>query len=302
MSIKDCFLKTSSVLPGGGSSLSDWTLADVTSSDWTKNDPDATMSGLSHANGVNTCTLSTTGNNKVHDGCVWYKEVKTEDGSSFNFNDKPVSMEFAITMPSIGWSIDLGGQTGGLNRPTVGSRVYCLAGVMTDPENLPNVPGTSQWPADFMGTGLDTSTSLHRLKRLSVYNASNTAPLGIITTPSQWLPQIASGENRKSFNRIHWWGRIRKHDTLAASGPSNAGDPICKDMHWVYRDDIGNSKEGVITQTVQQRFRIRNDKLYVWVSVGRSATAGSPADLDFTVHYRITQLDGGTCPSGRTGL
>jgi len=40
MSIKDCFQKTSSVLPGGGSSLSDWTLADVTSSDWTKNDPD----------------------------------------------------------------------------------------------------------------------------------------------------------------------------------------------------------------------------------------------------------------------
>jgi|15BtaG_2_1085339.scaffolds.fasta_scaffold03213_6 hypothetical protein len=301
--IKDCFHKPSTVQPGGGgSALSDWTLADVTSSSWTKNDPDTTMSGLSHVNGVNKCTISTQGNNKVHDGCVWYKEIKTEDGSSFNFNDNPVSMEFAITMPSIGWSIDSGNQSGGLNRPPVASKVYCLAGVMTDPENLPSQPGTDQWPADFMGQGIDTSTSIHKNKRLAVYNASSVQPRGAITTPTQWLPQIGLNENRKSFNRMHWWARIRKHDGLSGQGCNNVGDPICKDMHWIHRDDIGNSKTGVLTQTIQQRFRVRNNKLYVWISVGRSANANSPADLDFTVHYRITQLDGGTCPSGRTGL
>jgi hypothetical protein len=77
---------------------------------------------------------------------------------------------------------------------------------------------------------------------------------------------------------------------------------LCKDMHWVYRDDVGKSRAGVLTQLTNQRFRIHNDRLYVFISVGRQGGAGSTADLDFTVHYRITQLDGNTCPSGRTGL
>jgi len=290
---------------GGGTDLSDWTVADVTHSDWTKNDPDTTMSSLTHVSGVNKCSLSTVGNAKLIDGCTWYAEVKTEDGSSFSFNDKPVTVEFAITLPAVGWSINSGAVTGGLNRPPVGSRVFCIAGVITDPENLPATAGATEWPRDVMGTGISTHTSTHKNRRVSVYNASNTSPRGTITNPGQDLPVISNAEylaGRKSFNRVHWWGRIRKHDGLTASGISNAEDPLCKDMHWVYRDDVGDSKVGVLTQVTQQRFRVHNDRLYVFISVGRSSTAGSTADLDFTVHYRITQLDGGTCPSGRTGL
>lgn len=291
---------------GGGATLSDWTLADVTdSSTWTKNDPDSTMSGLTHVSGVNKCSLTTDNNSKIVDGCVWYTEVKTEDGSSFSFNDKPVTVEFAITMPAIGWYTGSGTNTGGLNRPAIGSRVYCVAGVMTDPENLPATAGATEWPRDVMGTGLSTGDRIDKNKRISVYNASNTSPRGTITNPSQYLPIISTTEytaGRKSHNRIHWWGRIRKHDGLTASGISNAEDPICKDMHWVYRDDVGDSKAGVLTQVTQQRFRIHNDRLYVFIAVGRQSGAGSSADLDFTVHYRIVQVDGGTCPSGRTGL
>ena len=290
---------------GGADPLSDWTLCDLTDGTWSTNDPDTTITSLTHVAGVNKCTVSTDGNVKVTDGGMFYKAVTTEDGSAFSFSDRPVHCEFAITMPSIGWSIDTGGTTGGLNRPAVGSRVYVLAGVMTDPENLPSSPGETEWPRDIMGTGLDTSTSTHKNKRISVYNASNSATRGAITVPTQYLPTISNAEylaGRKSHNRIHWWGRIRKHEGLTASGISLAEDPICKDMHWVYRDDVGDSKAGVLTQVTQQRFRIHNDRLYVWVCAGRWTGAGSATDLDFTVHYRIVQVDGGTCPSGRTGL
>lgn len=291
-----------------GAALSDWTLADVTSADWTKNDPDTTVSALTHAAGVNKCTLSTDINAAVVDGCVWYKEVKTEDGSSFSFNDKPVTVEISITMPSIGWATAVGTvdeQSGGLNRPAVGSRAYVVAGVMTDPENLPAVAGSTDIPRDIMGTGLSTHDRVDKNKRLSVLNASNAGAAGSISNPSQYLPALNNTEylaGRKSYNRITWWGRIRKHDALTASGISNAGDPICKDMLWTYRDDMGNSKEGVLIQVSQQRFRVHNDRLYVFISVGRPLAAGGTADLDFTVHYRIVQVDGGTNPSGRVGL
>jgi hypothetical protein len=297
--------KAPAAAAAAGAALSDWTLADMTSADWTKNDPDTTMSSLTHVSGVNKCTLSVTGNPNLIDGCTWYQEVKTEDGSSFSFADRPCTVEFAITMPAVGWSINSGATTGGLNRPAVASRVYCVAGVMTDPENLPATAGATAWPLDMMATGLSTHTSNHKNRRVSVYNANNTSPRGAISSVGQDLPTISNAEylaGRKSYNRITWWGRIRKHDGLTATGISNAEDPLCKDMLWTYRDDVGDSKAGVLTHVTQQRFRVHNDRLYVFVSVGRSAAAGSTADLDFTVHYRITQLDGGTCPSGRTGL
>ena len=303
MSIIDVFAPAS-----GGSStpvLADWTMADVTSAEWTKNDPDTTMSGLTHVAGVNKCTISTDVNSKVVDGCVWYAELKTADGSSFNFGDKPVTIEFAITLPSVGWAVDGGATTGGLNRPPTASRTYCVAGVMSDPENLPTIPGETEWPRDVVGSGINTANSIVKNKRLSVYNQSNVAPRGTITNPSQDFPTISAAEyaaGRKSYNRIHWWGRIRKYDDLLVDGISTAGDPVLNDMDWVYRDDVGNSSSFTYVQVAKQRFRIHNDRLYVFISVGRQAASGAPADLDFTVHYRITQNDGGTCPSGRIGL
>tara|TARA_R110000803_G_scaffold15895_6_gene43766 strand:+ start:1583 stop:2530 length:948 start_codon:yes stop_codon:yes gene_type:complete len=291
---------------GGGGAVpnADWTRANIADGSWTLNDPDSTLSSISNTGGVNQVTVDTAYNPSTIDAGVHYKEILNEDGTSIDFGDRPVNVQIYLHWPSTGWSAD--GNTGGLNRPFAAGRSYTVAGVMTDPENLPSSPGETEFPRDILGYGLEWKNSETKTNRRGIWNLGTGAPRGALTLTSQ-NQNVASNADylagRKCVNRIMWWGRIAKLDSANTTGINVAGEPLMNEFTFSNHWDNGYKVTGDIETVVNQRFgRVRTNKLYVWVSNGRGMAAGGSSTIDFNLYYRITALDGGNHPSGRTGL
>jgi len=290
---------------GGAASNDDWTRADITDGTWTLNDPDSTISAVSNTGGVNRLTIGTHHQTKVIDGGVYYKELLNADGTSIDFDNRPISVQVYVHWPSTGWSA--GGSAGGNNRPGAASKCYTVAGVMTDPENLPSSAGAAEWPTDVFGYGLRWRGNVTKTDRMGVQNLSTSAPKGAITvtTANNNVPtstEYAAG--KKCINRILWFGRIEKLNEGSSSGINTAGQPLMNEFSTCWYWDNGWKKVGDVETNLNQRFgRVRTNKLYVFIANGRGDSgAGSSATVDFDVFYRITALDGGNHPSGTTGL
>lgn len=288
---------------GGGGAASvpnqDWTRVDVTDGTWTTNDPDTTVSNLTNDAGINKCTVSTDSNINIVDGCVFYKELKYEDGTSVDWSDKTIDFQGYVHMPSVGWATSDGGSTGGLNRPPVASKVYCVIGLMSDPGNLPT-------PRDVLGVGLDTKTTNWRMYRTSCYNVSNTAPNGAITVGNTSLTSITEAKvaaGNHSANRIHFQFTVDREDHTAASGIRPADPHFTKWVFFRPRYDNGDTYGQPVSVNVANYMgRGTRSNLYVFVAVGRSGSSSNAQDLDFDCYYQVSFPEGGTNPSGRTAL
>ncbi len=290
---------------GGGAAASndDWTRVDVTDGTWTKNDPDTTASSITNSGGVNSVGLDTTGQSVYIDGCTWYKELKTVDGSDFDFTDAPVDFRAYVHLPDMGWSDDLG-NTGGNDNPPTASKCYCIVGITTDPENLPS-SGATPVCRDILAAGLESTTNVNRLKRQIIRNTSNSGTHGAITTNSAWLDLISSTDvaaGHKASNRFEWATEIIKSEWLPAGSLNPAGGPIS--YYLISGDRWDNGDKRTVNQFApEQRWgRTRTTKLYVFCAVGRNASASSAITMKFDVYYHARLLDGGTSPSGKTGL
>lgn len=292
---------------GGGAAASndDWTRVDVTDGTWTKNDPDTTASSITNSGGVNSVGLDTTGQSVYIDGCTWYKELKTVDGSDFDFTDAPVDFRAYVHLPDIGWADD-SGNTGGNNNPPTASKCYCLVGITTDPANLPS-SGATPVPRDILAAGLESTTNVNRLKRQIIRNVSNSGTHGVINTNSAWLDLISSADvsaGHKASNRFEWQTEIVKSENLSAGSLDPAGAPRSYYLISGDRWDNGDRRT-VNSYAADQRWgRGGNStqKLYVFVCVGRNAAASTAITMKFDVYYHARLLDGGTSPSGKTGL
>ena len=118
-----------------------WTRANIVDGTWTLNDPDTTLSSISNTGGINQVVVDTTNNDQIVDGGVHWKEILNADGSSIDFTDRAVNIEFYLHWPNQGWAVSSPSASGGLNRPGGASRCYTVAGVTTDPENFPSSAG-----------------------------------------------------------------------------------------------------------------------------------------------------------------
>jgi len=289
---------------GGGAANRDWTRANIADGTWTLNDPDSTLSSISNTGGVNQVVIGTHHNPSTIDGGVHYKELLNEDGTSIDFGDRPVNVQIYIHWPNTSWTAQ--GNTGGNDRPSHGSRVYTVAGVMTDPENLPSSAGETEWPRDLVGYGLEWKTNAEKTFRRGIWN-KGTGTRGTLTHTSVNLNAATADDyaaGRKCVNRMLWFGRIAKQETASGTGINVVGSPIMNEFSFSHHWDDGWKIAGDIEQAIPQYFgRIRTNKLYVWVASGRGTSgAGSSATVDFNLYYRITALDGGNHPSGRTAL
>lgn len=288
---------------GGGSTpeADDWTLIDVTAAGWTKTDPDGTATAISHTNGVNSATIDTTANNNFVDGCVWYKELTNPaDGSSLDFTDSPVHFRGYVHFPNTGYATSDGSTTGGNNNPPPGSRMYCLVGLTTDPENLPT-------PADILACGLEWYTSTSRLYRCLARNTATGSPTGTINinrAGMQNVTEAAVAAGNRAANRVEFEFSITPQENLTANGIDIEDSPKSEDLHWRGRWDHGDAWGGVQTFAANQRWgRTRTNKLYVFCCVGRTGGASTSKQLDFAAYYSITgPMTSGTNPSGETAL
>lgn len=289
-----------------------WTRANIADGTWTLNDPDSTLSSITNTGGINQVIVNTTNNNEIVTGGVHYTELLNPDGTSIDFGDRPVSVQVYVHWPNTGWyTTDSDGNgtdaSGGNDRPGRGSRCYTVAGIMTDPENLPATGGAAEHPIDLLGYGLRSITDTTRGARFGLWNDSSGGTYGSLntissTTPTTEYTNYAAG--RKWVNRMVWWCRIAKHDKSNGSGLNVAGEPQVNEFSYSFRWDNGDKHTEDGEQIVNARFgRVRTDKLYFWIANGRANTgAGSSVTIDFDVYYKITVLDDGNNPSGRTGL
>lgn len=294
----------------------DWTRVDITDGTWTLNDPDSTLSSISNTGGLNQVVIGTQNNEKIVDGGVHWKEVLNADGTSIDFTDRPVSVDFMISWPNSGWYVRentpsgwVEYASGGNNRPAVGSRCYTVAGVMTDPENLPSSAGESEWPRDILGCGLSTKTNVTKHRMFGIKNSGTGSPRGTLSFLNADLnaPHAVDdydNEGRKFMNRLSWRTHIIKREDASTTGIHAGDEPMADEMSYEKYWDRGETKVAPLELIVTQHFgRVRTDRLYVWISSGRSqGGAGSSVTVDFNVYYKIYALDGGTHPSGRTGL
>jgi len=262
----------------------DWTRVDVTDGTWTTEDPDTTVSNLSNVGGINKCTVDTSANSKIVDGCVFYKELKNNDGTSINYLDSPIDFRGYVHLPGVGWATSDGSSTGGDNRPPVASKVYCVLGLMSDPENLPT-------PRDVFGAGLDTGATVSRLQRQFVYNISEASPNGAISVSTSGLAVIDEADvtaGIRSTNRLEFEISIVRDESLGGGALSPADPPQLKWAIWRARADTGDAYNAISSTVFSQKWaRGNSDKMYVFVAVGRSGTVGSSQDLDFDCYYQF---------------
>jgi len=289
---------------GGAAGNEDFTRVDVTDGTWTKYDNNSVGSNISNTAGINSVDLTTTATDKIINGCVWYKELTLPDGADFNFTDKPVDLRGYVHLPETGWR-DSSGATGGLDRPAVASKTYCVLGFMTDPENLPT-SGTGPWPRDICGAGLEWQAVNNRLYRTFVRNTSNSGTYGAITANRSGLQSISASDvaaGHKACNRISWSTQITSAELTSGGALTPAGIPESYYMQWGDRYDNGD-KRIIGNYSLTQRWgRTRTTKLYVWVACGRGVSgAGAGATMRFDAYYNAQLLTGGNNPSGTTGL
>jgi len=290
----------------------DWTRANIADGTWTLNDPDTTLSGITNIGGINQVVIGTDNNDDIIDGGVHYKQVLNADGSPLDFTDKPVMIEFYIHWPHCGWAVGTDGShaSGGLGRPTTASKCYTVAGIMTDPENLPATAGASEFPTDILGFGIEMRNNVQKQRYLRIRNNGTGAPRGALETSSSDLGSAPSSgdydsDGRKTnANRVSWFAHLAKNDGASGTGINVVGEPMVDEVSWEKYYDDGDKWTTPVEWIVSQRFgRVRTDKLYVWISSGRGQSgAGSSVTVDFDVYYRIVALDSGVSPSGRTGL
>jgi hypothetical protein len=277
----------------------DWTRVNVSDGTWTTEDPDSTVSNLSNVGGINKCTLDTSANSKIVDGCVFYKELKNNDGTSINYLDSPIDFRGYVHLPGVGWATNDGPSTGGDDRPPVASKVFCVLGLMSDPENLPT-------PRDVFGAGLDTGATVSRLQRQFVYNISEASPNGAISVSTSALAVIDEADvtaGIRSTNRLEFQISIVRDESLSGGALSPADPPQLKWAIWRARADTGDAYNAISSTVFSQKWaRGNSDKMYVFVAVGRSGTVGTSQDLDFDCYYQFMCPEGGTNPSGDTAL
>lgn len=284
---------------GGGAAAAnnDWIRADITDAEWTKYDPDGTATSITNVAGINKCTVGTDNNGKL-EGCTWYREVLMADGSSLDHSDSPITFRGSIHLPAIGWATT-GSSGGGDNRPPVASSVYVTMGLMSDPENLPI-------PADVLGIGLDSKTLGYRNYRRMTYNTSTSAPTGAVSDSTSALTSISDADaaaGDHSANRMDFTFMIERNEVSSDTGINIPNNPVSRWIIYRARYDNGNAYGSLQSLTPNQKWgRTRTSKLYVWISIGRSASVGSAQDLDFDCYYNVQALDGDTNPSGRTPL
>ena len=292
---------------GAGPSKDDFTTIDLTDGSWTLNDPDSIVqSGPTKSGDKISVEVDTTSNTGYLTGAVWYKELKAQDGTSdFDFTDAPADLRFFLSWPDSGWQ-DSGGGSGGIGNPAVGSRTYCILGVMTDPENLPTVGSATPVPRDVLGAGLEWQPNVTRLYRAAVRNVSESGTHGSLDTNKAGLDSISAADvaaGHRACNRLEWSTNITKAEHLAAGNLSPAGSPRCYYMIWGDRYDNGDLRT-IGSYAASQRWgRTRTDKLYVFVAIGRgSSGASSNSTVAFNGYYSATLHDSGCNPSGKTSL
>jgi hypothetical protein len=274
----------------------DFTRIDVTDGTWATFDPDGTASNITNVGGINKADLGTDDNDLVTDGCVFYKELKNADGSSIDFLEKPVYFHGYIHLPSIGWATT-GTQGGGDNRPAVATRVYCLVGLMTDPEELPT-------PQDILGVGINTHDTGYRNTRMIVRNISNSGGNpSVLRTNFASITDSDATAGKHSINRVEFDFEITRDERLSASGTRPADPPYTK---WAFhrgRYDNGDASQDRSSYVVSQKWgATRTNKLYVWVSIGRAGAVGNSQSIDFDCYFKCDVLTSGTNPSGETQL
>jgi hypothetical protein len=290
-----------------GPFIEDWVRVDVTDGTWQTNDPDSCASNISNTDGINYADLDGTSNNKYIDGRVWYKELYTEDGTSFDFADRPVDFRAYVHMPECGWDSS-GSETGTntLDNPPEGSRTYCIIGIVSDPENLPT-SGATPVPKNILGCGLEWQTNTNRLFRTAIRNTSNAMPNGVLDTNKSGLDAISDTDvaaGHKACNRLEWSTYISKAEQLGSGNLDVAGSPRSYYLVWIPRYDNGD-KYMVGNFAAQQRWGRGGDdmsKLYVFVAVGRGSAGGSAQTLAFDCYYEARLLEGGNNPPGKDSL
>ena len=296
---------------GGGATNESWTRANIADGTWTLNDPDSTLSSISNTGGLNQVVIGTDNNNKVYDGGIHFKEITHPDGTSFNLLTEGISIEMYIHWPNQGWAVNHNGTTasGGSNRPGGGTRCYTVAGVTTDPENFPSSPGETEWPRSIIGMGMRSKNSTYKNHMMQIRNNGNGNPRGTIEIVNADLNSLTADnynvDGYKFMNRLGWRGTIRPYPNLPSSGALWPADqPLINELSWEKFWDNGDRKTGTTEQIVDMRMaKVRSDKLYVFISNGRTADGGapgSPVTVDFDVYYRIVGTS--AHPSGTTAL
>ena len=283
-----------------------WTRANIVDGTWTLNDPDTTLSSISNTGGINQVVVDTTNNDQIVDGGVHWKEILNADGSSIDFTDRAVNIEFYLHWPNQGWAVSSPSASGGLNRPGGASRCYTVAGVTTDPENFPSSAGATEWPLSILGLGLRSKTSTYKNHIMQVRNNGTSAPRGALEIANTDLNSLTADnynvDGYKFMNRLSWRTTIRPFTPLNGSGMDADDQPLANEISVERLWDQGDRKTGTEERIVDQRFgRVRTNKLFIFISNGRgNGGAGSTVTIDFDVYYRIV----GTAahPSGTTGL
>ena len=290
---------------GGAAANTTWVQADIADGTWTRADWQNIGSNITSTAGLNSVELSSTESAKVVTGCFFYKELKTADGSDFVFgapSPKPVDVRGYIHLPETSWQ-DTGGGSGGGGYPTVASRCYVTMGIMSDPENLPTGVG-GPWPKDIAGSGIEYGTSATRIQKLLVKNTSNSGTYGSITATRSGLNSVTATDvsnGRHWMNRWGWAVSITPDDLTGAGALTPMGSPLSSHIMW---DPMWDNGQKVLmgAYSASQRWRHRQNKLYVWISLGRGSGAGSSTTIKFKAYYAARILDGGTNPSGTTQL
>lgn len=290
----------------GGSSTpanDDWVTVDLTDG-FTLNDPDSTVVGsASHAGGKNTVTVNTTSNSTYIGGAIYWKKITKPDGSDFDLT-KPIDVRLHMHWPDAGWQ-DTSGASGGTGNPAVGSRTYCLMGLMTDPENLPT-SGISPCPRDILGIGIEAQTAVTKLYRSTLRNVSQSGTHGAIDTNKAVMKNITATDvaaGHKASNKIEASFEIVKSEHLAAGSLNPAGAPRTYYLIWADRYDNGDRRNIVQYSADQKWGRSKTNELYLWLGFGRgSSGAGSNSTVAVKAYYSVRQLDGGNNPGGTSGL
>ena len=290
---------------GGAAANDDFTRVNVVDGSWTNVDPLSQATGAAtNVDGINVVPLGTNVADKHLNGCVFYKELKTRDGSDFDFTDKPAFLSFYLHMPETGWR-DNGSQEGGDGNPPYASRSWVAMGVLTDPENISGGP-TGPYPKDVLGAGLSWLGTNNKMRRTFVTNTSNSGTWGTLSVNSQDLETITSttvAAGHRATNRLGYNFNITRGGAYTAGALTPADAHESYYMSWRPYFDDGHVYGAEGKFSAGQRWgRSRTNKLYLWVACGRTATPSAGCTMKFDAYYNATLLNSGTNPSGTTIL
>ena len=304
------YLYRTTAAGGGAATNESWERANIDDGTWTLTDPDSTLSGITNIDGINQVVVGTQNNDQVADGGIHYKEILHPDGTSMDFTDSGsgtgISIEFYIHWPHQAWDCASPAASGGLGRPGGASKCYTVAGVTTDPENFPSSAGATEWPLSILGLGIQSRGSTFKNHMMQIRNNGTSSPRGALEITRQDLNSLTADnyniDGYKFMNRLSWRTTIRPRTPNNGSGFDADDQPMADEIAVERIWDQGDRKTGTEERIVGQRFgRVRTDKLYVFISSGRSqGGAGSSVTIDFDVFYRIVGTD--AHPSGVTGL